>query len=605
MKKRLSAILLFGLTMYFLIYAACFAQEEPVSNLQKLDMGSWLYNAVDDVYYQLGIPYCETPADENYENLAVFVPGSYFKGTNNGNDTWTCTVNPDAVVGDFTPFTAPIVFPVETPGYSAMAPLTAYSSLTAFTGEGFIYVHAGCRGRNHGAPAGVTDLKAAVRYIRYNADLLPGNPEAVFTFGMSGGGAQSALMGATGDSELYEPYLNAIGAVQGVSDAVYGSMCWCPITNLDLADESYEWMMGVTRSGLTDEQQAISDNLAAAFAAHLNGAGLKDPLGNVLTLEAGADGIYQGGSYYDYLVSEINRSLNHFLIDTTFPYDASASQQGGGRGMMGGGRPDGAFGGGMGPGGMGQGDGQRPDFAGAEGFPGLPENAQGGEQGGEVDYTAVDDITRNETTAKLSLTGVYETPQDYIDAMNANEEWVEYDADTNSAKVMSIASFVKAFKTASKNLGAFDQLDRGQGENTLFGYGDGNGAHFDPILGEILTALGSEYAADFAEDLARTDAVGNTVDVRLNMYNPMYYLMESEEGFGSSSVAKHWRIRTGIAQSDTSLSTEVDLSLALMNFEGVESVDFETIWAAGHTKAERSGSSDENFIRWVKSVTVK
>jgi hypothetical protein len=28
-----------------------------------------------------------------------------------------------------------------------------------------------------------------------------------YTFGMSGGGAQSALAGATGDSPLYTPYL--------------------------------------------------------------------------------------------------------------------------------------------------------------------------------------------------------------------------------------------------------------------------------------------------------------------------------------------------------------------------------------------------------------
>jgi hypothetical protein len=31
--------------------------------------------------------------------------------------------------------------------------------------------------------------------------------DSIFTFGMSGGGAQSALVGATGDSELYTPYL--------------------------------------------------------------------------------------------------------------------------------------------------------------------------------------------------------------------------------------------------------------------------------------------------------------------------------------------------------------------------------------------------------------
>ena len=29
-----------------------------------------------------------------------------------------------------------------------------------------------------------------------------------------------------------------------ISDAITGSMCWCPITALDIANEAYEWMMG-------------------------------------------------------------------------------------------------------------------------------------------------------------------------------------------------------------------------------------------------------------------------------------------------------------------------------------------------------------------------
>ena len=151
----------------------------------------------------------------------------------------------------------------------------------------------------------------------------------------------------------------------------------------------------------------------------------------------------------------------------------------------------------------------------------------------------------------------------------------------------------------SKNLGAFDQLDGGQGENTLFGYGDGEGAHFDATLAEILSELESEYAADYAEDLARTDAVGNTVETRLNMYTPLYYLLESSEGWQSSSVAKYWRIRSGITQGDCALSTEMNLALALESCGDVESVDFETVWGAGHTQAERTGNSTENFIAWV------
>ena len=38
---------------------------------------------------------------------------------------------------------------------------------------------------------------------------------------------------------LYTPYLEEIGAVSDQSDAIAGSMCWCPITNLDSADAAY------------------------------------------------------------------------------------------------------------------------------------------------------------------------------------------------------------------------------------------------------------------------------------------------------------------------------------------------------------------------------
>ena len=563
-------------------------ETEAVTNLPKVDQTAWQYNGDDDVYYQIGISYCETPADTAYETLAIFVPGAYMTATENGDGTYTCEIDPDAVVGAYTAETAPIVMPINTPGYSAMAALTSYASFTSYTDEGFVYVHAGCRGRDAGAPAGVTDLKAAVRYLRYTDDVIPGNAERIFTFGMSGGGAQSALMGSTGDSALYDAYLEEIGAVTGVSDAVLGSMCWCPITNLDTADEAYEWMMGVTRSGLTEEEQHISDQLAEAFAAYINSAGIKDPDGLVLTLSESADGIYQAGSYYDYMKTVIEESLNHFLSDTEFPYDAS-SASGGGRGGFDGGMP-GGFGG-----------GQRPERG--EGAPDFDagQKPDGEMMSGKVSFEELDDITRNETASGVSLSGTYETAQDYIDALNAEREWVHYDAATNTASITSIEDFVLACKSASKNLGAFDQLDGGQGENTLFGYGDGNGAHFDAALADILNALGSDYASDYAEDLTRQDSAGNTVDYRVNMYTPLYYLLESSEGYQESTVAKYWRIRTGIAQGDCALSTEMNLALALENDERVESVDFETIWGAGHTQAERSGNSTDNFIAWVNA----
>ncbi|MBQ6524875.1 MAG: hypothetical protein IJI12_09515 [Atopobiaceae bacterium] len=53
--------------------------------------------------------------------------------------------------------------------------------------------------------------------------------------------------------------------------------------------------------------------------------------------------------------------------------------------------------------------------------------------------------------------------------LNADGEWVSYDEATNTATISSVSAFVTALKRAAKSLGAFDQLDRGQGENTLFG----------------------------------------------------------------------------------------------------------------------------------------
>ena len=552
---------------------------DTVSNksagLETIDNTKWKYNSDDNVYYQTGISYCSNPADSNYENLAVFVPGNYMNSSSNNDGTYTCTINENAAINGYTALTAPIVMPINTPGYSAQAALTDYTDVSDYTDAGFVYVHAGCRGRDSGAPAGVTDLKAAIRYIRYSDSSVPGDAESIFTFGMSGGGAQSAVVGTTGDSELYTPYLEQIGALSGYSDAVLGSMCWCPITNLDTADEAYEWMMGTTRSGLSEEQQKISDKLAEAYASYINSAGIKDPSGNVLTLNSSSEGIYQAGSYYDYMKKVIETSLNNFLSDTAFPYDASTSSQGGMRG------PGGMPGGGKG--------GQRPDGE---------QRPEGGNREGQS-FEDKDNITRNGSSNGITISGTYNTAQEYIDALNANGQWVTYDASTNKASITSIKDFVKSFKSASKNLGAFDQLDAGQGENTLFGYGDGNGAHFDSYLSSILKEIGSEYASNYQTDLAKTDSAGNTVDVRLKMYTPLYYLLESSEGYNTSKVAQYWRIRTGIAQGDCALSTEMNLALALENYSAVKSVDFETVWGAGHTMAERTGNSTENYIKWV------
>lgn len=215
---------------------------------------------------------------------------------------------------------------------------------------------------------------------------------------------------------------------------------------------------------------------------------------------------------------------------------------------------------------------------------------------GAPDFYAMDGVDRNLSTGGVTLSGTYETAQDYIDALNADGTWVNYDSATNTATITSIADFTNACKRASKGIGAFDALDESQAENTLFGYGDGTTSHFDATLADLLKD-DETYGAAFTEAMEKTDSQGNTVTERGNMYNPLYYLSSYYDGYQKSTVADYWRIRTGIAQSDTSLTTEVNLALALKNY-GAD-VDFATIWGEGHTMAESTGDSVTNFIEWV------
>ena len=547
------------------------------------DSAKWSYDADNDVYYQIGVQYCAQPAALDYETLAVVVPGAYLTGTDNGNGTYTCTIDPDGTVNGFTAETAPMMLPINTAGYSAQAAATAYSysSVSTYLDAGYVYVYSGCRGRSNGynddgtlayaggAPWGVTDLKAAVRYLRLNNDDIPGDPERIFAFGHSGGGAQSAVLGASGDSELYFDYLASIGAAMYdedgnyISDAICGAMCWCPITSLDYADEAYEWNMGQYMDSGTRAEgtwtKSLSQDLAACYGEYVGKLGLKDENGNALTLEPSEDGIYASGSYYDYVLGQIELSLNNFLEDTEFPYTPGNS-------MM----ADGGFGPAGGP----------PDDGGP--MPWLSGN------------TETESVT-------------YETPEDYINSLNEDENWVEYDGE--KAHVTSIAAFARQQKNASKSVGAFDDLSRSQAENYVFGDSENDALHFDAAMAALLeenqekysqySDFDAQYVTDYQEYKDSVDDWGSDSLTRQNMYNPMYFLSEYYEGCGTSQVASHWRIHTGITQGDTALTVEMNLALTLQQNENVDDVEFQTVWGQGHTMAERTGSGETNFIAWV------
>lgn len=227
-----------------------------------------------------------------------------------------------------------------------------------------------------------------------------------------------------------------------------------------------------------------------------------------------------------------------------------------------------------------------------------------------TDANATADTTASTSTETTSTT--YETAQDYIDSLNATTQWVTYDAASNTATITSLADFATYAKTATKDVPAFDDLNRSQAENYVFGNDESDALHFDSGVAELLAANQDEYATytdwdaavveAYATDLQAVDALGNGIEYRMNMYNPMYYLLASYEGYGTSTPATYWRIRTGIEQGDTASTVEVNLALALQAYDGVQAVDFATVWAQGHTTAERSGDSTTNFIAWVNEM---
>ncbi|MBR0472465.1 MAG: hypothetical protein IJI98_07200 [Methanosphaera sp.] len=561
--KKIHKLLIITFVLLIIIISGLYINNKNNENQHKKDyntteltqklsinMNNWKYDSENDIYYQLGLVYCTKPETSEHESLAIYVPGKYFNATDNKNGTYTCKVT-DEKIGNFTAKNAPLLMPIHTGGYTERKSPDTYSGEEAanYTSNGMIYVHSGCRGKqnnityNGGAPWGVTDLKAAIRYLRFNNDTLPGNTDNLFTFGHSGGGGQSALLGTTGDSELYYPYLESIGAAmvdkegKSISDNVTGSMCWCPITSFDSADFSYEWNIGqYSDNGVREDNSwtsSLSDDLAIEYANYINNLNLKDSNGKELKLEKSSTGIYNNGTYYDYIKSVIEDSLNNFLKDTEFPYTSNSS--------------------------------------------------------GEIK--------------------TYNNAQEYVDSLNNKIYWVDYYAENNTVEVDNIEGFVKTFKKPTKRIGAFDNVNRNQSQNDLFGINNSDSLHFNKVFADLLENNSDKYSSyedfnrtiidDYKNDLSKVDALNNSIQTRVNMYNPMYFICEGYDGYQSSKVAKYWRIISGIEQGNTALTTEADLALVLNQTSGVESVVFETVWGQGHTTAERKGNSTGNLISWI------
>ena len=107
------------------------------------------------------------------------------------------------------------------------------------------------------SPATIVDTKAAIRFVKYNIGMgnIPGDADKVVITGHSGGGALATIIGATGNSSDYAPYLtNAAPA----TDDVYAVLASAPITDLPMADQAYEFTYGSYRENAPYNTEGIA-----------------------------------------------------------------------------------------------------------------------------------------------------------------------------------------------------------------------------------------------------------------------------------------------------------------------------------------------------------
>lgn len=261
------------------------------------------------------IVYVKNPVDTKYEIMNIYVPEEYYDGTS---------------IGSYNVDTAPIFFPNTVGGYMPAEPGSPgldersgepNAALVALS-KGYVVAEPGARGRTTQnesgeytgkAPAAIVDLKAAVRYLRYNDKIMPGDAEKIISNGTSAGGALSALLGATGNSKDYDSYLKKLGAANERDD-IFAVSSYAAITDLDHADMAYEWLFNgindykklvissdtdyhiqreMVEGTLTEDQIQVSNELSALFPNYVNSLKLTDSNGTPLTLNKNGNGTFK------------------------------------------------------------------------------------------------------------------------------------------------------------------------------------------------------------------------------------------------------------------------------------------------------------------------
>lgn len=476
------------------------------------------------------IVYTEKATTPSVQRLSIYVPEPYM--TSSG------VIDPDGKMGRFNARTAPVVFENNSAGYREMpnVPLGDHRDESAkYLARGMVYVTCGCRGRESvdpdgrlcaKAPGTLVDLKTAIRFLRHNAEALPGDCSKMISVGWSAGGAMSALVGVTGDNPLYDPYLQENGAYMDESDAVLAAQIYCPITDLEHADAAYEWQYRADTENegtpfnpagtMTAFQQALSEKLASRYIDYFNSLGLRDPAtGERLSLDPGG----RSGSGYNYLMKQLEASASDYLRRLA----------------------EGAL---------------EDDF-------------------GVEDYFA-GNYARPTHRARR-------TPEGFLHEIihvpgKDKHAWLRWDG--KQARIDGLDAYVLNHRRRMKPCTAFDALDCHSPENQELGSPERDCMHFSPDVAKAASTLREQFPkeagalSEACEGLENDEALA----LRRRLINPMNFVGQG---------AAHYRIRTGACDADTSFMVSLVLALALAN--AGKDVDYALVWDRPHCEADCPG----------------
>lgn len=440
--------------------------------------------------------------------------------------------------------------------------------------KGYVVVSAAARGRNTAvevdgntsavgtAPACVTDLKAAIRYLKYNDASMLGDADKIIVTGTSGGGAMTSILGTSGNSEYCTPYLEEIGAamtmpdgVTKITDDIFAAAPYCPITDIDNANNAYEWLFyGAEVTNRENEDGVLAEEMAKLFVSYVNGLGLCAEDGLSLTLNSYDSDTAMGGTYKDYLFSMYANGLTDYMHENGY-VNTDGTLNSAGTAYM---------------------------------------NAKFTDKNGNaLDYAPADIFRWDSSTASASVMADAYTA--YISIMAAK------------TAPKSVASFDSGFTTQNSSEAAYT------GENIVFGaklsdLNDWN--HFDMNLGAAIINANTALGAEFYKSAKNSFTVSDAVQRLAAMYNPMYYIADysgvasnglsvnkyADDMLGSGTVAQNWHIRVGSWDRDTTTTVSLNLSLALASY-GAD-VDYSVYWDQPHC----GWYDNTDLISWIEGI---